>query len=156
MMPFSPLLRHPITVCVIVATSMAAFVTGPARAEGDTRQVVELPELMQRHMLANMRDHLESLNEILVALSTNNFDQAARIAETRLGMSSLDAHGAEVMGRFMPESMRALGLRMHRAASNFAHEAQEASVDGAHERSLVALAEVTRYCVACHASFRLR
>ena len=37
-------------------------------AENDSRQMVELPEMMQQHMMSNMRDHLAAINEISLTL----------------------------------------------------------------------------------------
>lgn len=123
-----------------------------AAADDDTRQLVELPEMMQQHMLSNMRDHLVSLNEILQYMANDQLDKAAEVAESRLGMSSLDAHGASHMAHFMPEGMRLAGTSMHRAASRFALKAQEGEVLPAYR----ALSEVTSSCVACHAGYRIR
>ena len=79
---------------------------GSAHAENDSRQLVEFPAMMQNHMMANMRDHLAALDEILHAMAAGEHDQAAAIAEARLGMSSLDAHGAHHMAGLMPQAMR--------------------------------------------------
>lgn len=122
----------------------------------DSRQFVELPDAMQAHMLRNMRDHLSAISEIQEALSTGAFDRAAEAAEKRLGMSSLASHGAAHMAPYMPEPMRQIGTQMHRAASQFAIIAQEASVDGDLARTLGALSRVTQQCVACHAAFRVQ
>ena len=35
-------------------------------ADGDARQLVMLPDIVQQHMLSNMRDHLVAINEILI------------------------------------------------------------------------------------------
>ena len=119
---------------------------------GDVRQMVEMPQMMQEHMLSNMRDHLLALDEILGQLSEGNLDKAADIAENRLGMSSLDSHGADHMAQFMPQGMRSTGTAMHKAASRFAIKAQEGELLPAYK----ALKDVTASCVACHASYRIR
>ena len=123
-----------------------------AGGAGDARVPVELPPMMQQHMLANMRDHLETLDALLGHLATDELDAAADLAEQRLGMSSLDDHGAAHMAQFMPEGMRAAGTAMHRAASRFARVAEE----GDRDRALVALREVSAACVACHRGYRIR
>ncbi|MBL1276679.1 MAG: hypothetical protein COB30_011370 [Ectothiorhodospiraceae bacterium] len=118
----------------------------------DTREWVKLPEKMQEHMLASMRNHLETINKILMQLSAGEMDEAADTAEQNLGMSSLDDHGAEHLATFMPEAMRVTGTSMHRAASRFALRAQEGEVLPAY----AAVQEITAACVACHAAYRIR
>ena len=122
------------------------------QAENDTRTFVKLPEMMQQHMMANMRQHLESINEILHLMSNNKLDKAAYIAEQRLGMTSLNSHNASHMAKFMPKGMRQTGTNMHKAASRFALKAQEGDSNAAYK----ILSEVTSACVACHAGYRIR
>ena len=121
-------------------------------ASNDTRLLVELPEMMQQHMLSNMRDHLAAINEILVYLGNDELDKAAETAEYRLGMSSLEAHGASHMGKFMPEGMRHAGTSMHKAASRFALKAQEGEALSAYQ----ALSDITSACVTCHSGYRIK
>ena len=128
------------------------FISSLSWAEEDSRQWVKLPEMMQEHMLANMRHHLETINLILMQLSAGDLDKAADTAEKNLGMSSLDTHGAEHLAKFMPEQMRETGTSMHHAASRFALKAQEGDILPAY----AALQEITSACVACHAGYRIR
>ena len=94
----------------------------PVRVEADARQLVKFPEPMRLHTMISMRDHLFALQEINLALSRNEFEKAASIAEQRLGMSSLERHGALHIAPFMPQGMQDMGTQMHRAASRFAVE----------------------------------
>jgi len=128
------------------------FAAGNLSAVKDSRQLVVLPEMIQQHMMANMRDHLSAINEILAKLANSNTDQAAEIAETRLGMSSLTSHGASHMAEFMPQGMRQAGTNMHRAASRFALKAQEGDILSTYN----ALSAVTSACVVCHNRYRIR
>ena len=121
-------------------------------AEDDVRELVQLPEMMQLHMMSNMRDHLKSINEILTSLAIDDLDTAAQVAEQRLGMSSLESHNASHMAKFMPEGMRQAGTSMHKAASRFALKAQEGDQLDAYKM----LPEITSACVACHAAYRIR
>lgn len=127
-------------------------VLGQAQAGGEERELVEMPALMQEHMLSNMRDHLVAVHEILSEMAAGDLESAAQIAESRLGMSSLESHGARHMAQFMPEGMRNAGTGMHRAASRFALKAQEGEALPAYG----ALHEVTAACVACHSAYRIR
>jgi hypothetical protein len=124
-------------------------------AQGDPRQLVKFPEPMRLHTITSMRDHLLALQEIDVALSQNGFDKAASIAEQRLGMSSLELHGAAHIAPFMPQGMQDLGTQMHRAASRFAVAVQDAGASNDFRPALAALGAVMQQCVACHAAYRL-
>ncbi len=121
-------------------------------ASDDSRELVKFPEMMQQHMMANMRDHVAALNEMLEFMGNNQPDKAADVAENRLGMSSLDNHGASHMARMMPKGMQAAGTSMHRAASRFALKAQEGDLLLAYK----ALSDITAACVSCHTAYRIR
>jgi hypothetical protein len=137
---------------------LALTAASAGRAE-DSRSLVRLPEPMQEHLLANMRDHLTTVNDILGSLAEGKFDAAAKLAEQRLGMSSLGLHGASHMAPYMPKPMQDIGTNMHRAASRFAIVAQNASVTPSFEAMrdvFRSLHEVTATCVGCHAGYRIR
>ncbi|HEY5775398.1 MAG TPA: hypothetical protein VIS57_04870 [Xanthomonadales bacterium] len=137
--------------CLLIA-ALASVLPGNSIASDDTRVPVELPAMMQQHMLANMRDHLIAINEILVYLGNGEMDKAADIAEYRLGMSALESHGASHMSKFMPEGMQEAGNMMHKAASRFALKAQEGDALAAYK----ALPDITSACIACHAGYRIK
>lgn len=136
-----------------------AAMAGVAPAADDVREQVKLPAMMREHMLGNMRDHLLTLNQILGDVSDAKFDAAAKIAEARLGMSSLTFHDAEHMAPFMPKPMQEMGTSMHRAASRLVIVLQDAAVtpDADSLRKVAgALHAVTTACTSCHASYRLQ
>ena len=136
----------------LTAYTILIFTCSVTVAEDDTRQFVKLPEMMQKHMMTNMRDHLKTINEILIHLSNNEMDKAASVAENRIGMSSLGSHGASHMGKFMPKGMRQAGTNMHKAASRFALKAEEGELKPAYK----ILSEVTSTCVTCHSAYRIK
>jgi cytochrome c556 len=103
-----------------------------------------------------MRDHLLALHEIQAALATDKYDQASTVAEQRLGMTSLAAHGAHEVAQYMPKGMQEAGTAMHRSASRLSTAALDAAVTKDVRPALAALAEVTANCVACHAGYRLQ
>jgi len=86
---------------------------------------------------------------------SQQYDEAAEIAENRLGMSSLELHGASHLGKFMPKEMGAIGTNMHRAASRFALAAREAELEGGLGKAFSALSEVMQQCVACHSGYKV-
>lgn len=127
-----------------------------SKKPNDGRQLVQFPEQMKEHTLANMRDHMLALQEIQAALASSDYDRAADVAETRLGMTALTAHGAHESSRFMPKGMQDAGSAMHRSASRFATIAKDASVTGEIKPAVGALAEVMGACVTCHTGYRLQ
>lgn len=135
--------------------SMEHEATHPVAVQ-DTRELVHFPELLREHTLASMRDHLLTLSRIQAYLSKKEFDKAGKLAEERLGMSSLPLHGAHEVAPYMPKGMQEAGTAMHRAASRFAIATQKAAIDNDVAEALGALNEVTQACVACHAAYRLR
>jgi hypothetical protein len=139
-----------ILITSLSAITLSLILTSSNYANEDKRVLVNMPKMMQEHQLANMRDHLMAINEILMSMGKNNLDKAAKIAEKRLGMSSLATHGASHMAKVIPKEMGAIGISMHKAASRFALKAEEGDALPAYK----ALQEVTAACVACHAGFR--
>ncbi len=127
----------------------------PRAVAEDRRIRVEMPPMMREHMLANMRDHLLALEQITRHLSNREYDSAAEVAENRLGMSSLEDHGAAHMARVMPQEMAAIGTGMHRAASRFAIAARDAEIEGGLNAAFSALSDVMQQCVACHSGYRV-
>ena len=140
--------------------ALAVFLLASAARAEDARHLVKMPPAMQNHMLANMRDHLKALDEIFHALKVDRVGEAARIAERRLGMSSLEAHGAGHMAPYMPQAMRAFGTAMHRAASRFAQVIVTSDIGGPtpqRQREVyAAFGEITAACTGCHEAFRVR
>lgn len=146
-----------IALATLLALSALSIRIAPA-AE-DTRELVEMPQMMQQHMLSNMREHLITLDKMLAALAKGDTDETAKLAESRLGMSSLSLHGAEHMARFMPDAMRAFGSQMHHAASRFAIIARDAELEegtAAHRKVYDALHAITQNCNGCHQAYRIR
>lgn len=137
---------------IIIASTLLFLASNSSMASEDSRQLVKMPEMMQQHMLSNMRNHLETINNILIYLGKEEMDKAADIAEQQLGMSSLDNHGASHLAKFMPEGMRKTGTEMHKKASRFALKAQEGELLPAYKM----LSEITSACVSCHAAYRIR
>jgi hypothetical protein len=161
-------LRSILAIAATVSVAMAYSVsaqndhgrqqTGHAAkaAAADGREFVRFPPELVEHTLSNMRDHLLAIQEIQQSLGMGHPDEAAKIAEERLGLSSLRSHGAHDVAKFMPQGMQDVGSGMHRAASRFAIVAKDAGVTGELKPALSALSEVTAQCVGCHAGYRIK
>jgi hypothetical protein len=125
-------------------------------ALSDTREFVKFPPELVEHTIANMRDHLSALQQIDQALARGEPETASKIAEERLGMSSLRLHGAAEVAKYMPQGMQDAGTAMHKAASRFAVESQNAGATGELKPALGALGELMAACVGCHEGYRLK
>lgn len=131
------------------------LLTSTSFADTDTRQKLDFPQMMQEHLLSNMRDHLLAINEIQAFMAAADYEKAAEVAEQRLGLSSLDNHGAAHMADRMPKVMQEIGTGMHKAASQFAVTVVNAGATGDLKPALGDLSKVTQQCVACHSAYRL-
>jgi len=127
------------------------FVSAASWAQ-EKREYVKLPEHMQSHMLGNMRDHLAALAEASQLMANQKWDKASDVIERRIGMSSLEAHGADHMAKFMPKPMREMGTEMHRSASRLARSMQEEDPQLIFKN----FSNVMTRCNACHVQYRVK
>ena len=156
MKPFMALAAVFLAACAAQDADMHSMHAGMAPLGPDTREVVRFPEPLKEHTLANMRDHLATLQKIQDAMARGAWDEASGLAEHRLGLSSLEAHGAHQVAPYMPPGMQEAGTSMHKAASRFAIEAANAGATGDAKPAIAALATLTAQCVACHAAYRFQ
>ena len=171
--------------------SMPGHQSHPPMSSADAREQLHFPSEMEVHFLGNMREHMQTLNNILQAITVGDLTGASRIAAERLGLNSPSAAACkpsadsgtangpsakppksadpsrmpqmmaaytmdEMMTLFMPEPMRAMGLSMHTAASEFAAVAARAAASHDTLAAVAALSNVTQNCVACHTAYRVR
>ena len=68
------------TIIYSIALTLLLVKSPMSSANSDSRQMVELPEMMQQHMMSNMRDHLQTINLILIYLGNEEMDKAADLA----------------------------------------------------------------------------
>ncbi len=149
------MIRHRLAPYLLAAI-FPALACAQSSVPDDPRTAVDMPALQRALVRKEMLNNLIGLNEILADLSAGQLNAAADVAEQKLGLSSMGKHAARTAGqgpgRFMPDSMRSIGIGMHQAASEFAKVARSGNRDAAYQ----ALQPVVGACVACHAGFRLR
>lgn len=121
----------------------------------DDRNQAELPGHVSKHLMSTMRDHLNVLEEITFLLSEYKFEQAADLAEKRLGMSTVEIHYKRHVGKYMPKAMQKLGTGMHKAATHFAKITRNADKNKELNKALAALSGVIKQCTACHSSYKV-
>jgi cytochrome c556 len=142
----------PVPILLILAL---VFAGGAAASpvEEDPRIPVTLPPEMRPAFLQHMRDHMDSLDDVMAELGKGDFKGAARAAREELVPGS----GAG-FGRHLPLEFREMGLAMHRAAATFADVADAVPADptAAHwQKTMEALQGISTHCRACHATYRV-
>jgi hypothetical protein len=113
----------------------------------DNRISLHLAPEMKQHQLSMMRSHLTAIQSIIGLLSAGDFDQAAQIAHTRLGLTEQMKMMCAMPGN---EQFRRLGLAFHNSADTLGDTLKTKDLD----KSLHALHTTMGYCVQCHATFR--
>lgn len=70
----------------LAAAALAATLAGPAAAQEDPRTAVTLPADVSAAFLAEMRNHLANLDDIVAALAEGDFKAASQIASIHMSM----------------------------------------------------------------------
>lgn len=113
----------------------------------DPRTSLNLPPMMKQHQLANMRNHLDAVRRILLAMSNDDFETASGIASKELGTSE---KMMKMCKRMNNEDFTKIGLAFHESGDELAKTLKEADL----KQSLKALDNTMNFCVTCHATFR--
>jgi len=151
----------------LTASTVLVLATAAAGQTSDDRMVVEVPPMIADQILTEMRQHMDTLDDVMAALAAGDFLEAAEIAETRMDfghrmgerMAAAGASPEEIRamrermrelgwepgqgqgmgpGRFLPEDFRAMGQVFHEAAQDFAATARAEAASCAELEGLAA------------------
>ena len=111
----------------------------------DKRKSLKLNAMQKNHQLMNMRDHLEAVQKIIALLASDKYDQASKIAYTKLGATT---KMKLMCASFGDKNFERLGLEFHKRADNMS------KIFKNKEKSLKALSNTMNYCVRCYATYR--
>jgi hypothetical protein len=114
----------------------------------DQRTPVPLLPRMAAHQRENMRDHLAAVQEIIAAVSAEDFAAVERSA-ARIGYSDQMGQMCSHMGAGAP-GFTELALHFHRTADTIAVAAKTRD----RAATLKALSATVQTCVGCHAIYR--
>jgi hypothetical protein len=122
----------------------------PALSDDTVRERRPLPLLpmMAEHQKQMMRDHLGAVQEVVTALSLDDFD-GVETAAARLGYSDEVGKVCNHLGAASP-AFTGQALAFHHLADGIASAAREHSRD----RVLVELSTTLHACRACHAQWK--
>lgn len=113
----------------------------------DDRTSLNLSPVMKQHQLKNMRAHLAAVQDIIIQLSSGNFEQASNTAHEKLGLTKeMEA----MCSSFGSDTFKELGLGFHKSTDELGTIIEKGNT----EDSLAALGKTMSYCVACHAQFK--
>jgi len=113
----------------------------------DSRISLGLNEQQKQHQLANMRSHLEAVQDILVLISEDKFEDASKVAHQKLGLTP---EMKKMCNMFSNQDFRNLGLNFHKSADKLG----DVLTQGNLKNSLKALHTTMNACIKCHATFR--
>lgn len=113
----------------------------------DKRISLGLSPKMKHHQLINMRAHLAAIQTIIGLLSDEEFEKAAKVAHTKLGLTG---EMKQMCDMFENEDFKKIGYAFHSSADELGDALQTKDM----KKSLQALHKTTGYCVQCHDKFR--
>lgn len=113
----------------------------------DERISLGLPDKMKQHQLANMRSHLEAIQSIIGLIAEGEFDNASKIANSKLGLTD---EMKNMCNMFSNKEFRELGFAFHKSGNDLGETLLTKDVN----KSLAALQTTIGYCTQCHATFR--
>jgi cytochrome c556 len=117
-------------------------------SDTDNRKPVFLTEMMAEHQKANMRGHLEAIQEILGAFAEKNFAKMADSGK-KLGTSAEMTNMCQHMGQATP-GFTEVALKMHSEADKITEAALKKNLNGV----LAATHRTLQACTACHSAFK--
>lgn len=123
---------------------------GVAETPIDSRQSIPLSNSETAMLLADMRKMLASEEGVINGLARGDM-KAVAAAASESGMNMTRSLPPALRKKFPPPFMQ-MGIATHRI---FDQIAAQSRTDRTPAPILELLAEGTRYCVACHASYRL-
>lgn len=132
-------------------TSRAIAVQEPAAVQAaDGRRVIRLPAAARETVLKEMRQMLEALNGLLLAMAEG--DRQAMVERALSGGTAIAVDTDPAIAERLGEDFVAPGSSTHEG-----FDALAGAIEGGADRDsvLARLGTLTSKCVACHASYRV-
>lgn len=134
---------------IIVALLGYKFTVGEVQPSDDGRQAVMLSKDERNALLLEMRNWLQSSQNILAAASVKDFDTVAKSARASGMAAEADTPGS--LFRKIPAEMKALGFGTRKKFDEIAADAEQNKDTG---QTVAKLSEAMNNCIACHATYR--
>jgi mono/diheme cytochrome c family protein len=114
------------------------------------RQRIILPAAGRDKVLAEMRQMLDSVNKIHIALAANNLPEIEEAARASGMATAVDVDPQ--IEKLLPEPFLSLGIQTHKSFDALADRMKTGETEG---DAIKGLAALTGNCVACHATYRI-
>ena len=138
-----------IRACIF--TALCLFLASVVAGEGDTRTVIQLSPQHRSLVLTEMRQFLSGLQQLSDALSQDDMEAVAKVAQA-LG-SPMTHDVPPDLKQALPEGFRKLGFAVHQ---DFDQIALDASSLGDSQHTLSQLGATLSRCVSCHSTYQIR
>ena len=132
-----------------IATAAYFFVKGHTDASTDARITVVLTAVERDQILAEMRQFLKAVHEVLEAMVVQDMTHAERSARTAGMAMSIDVN--PIIIAKLPLTFKAMGMSVHRDFDALADGIQSGERG---EQVLKRLSDLTSRCTACHEIYR--
>jgi hypothetical protein len=117
------------------------------KMELDKRISLKLNPMQKSHQAMNMRSHLEAVQIIVTLLSSEKYDEASKVAYTKLGSTT---EMKLMCASFGDINFENLGLEFHKSADKMSEIFKSRNKN----KSLEALSNTLNYCVQCHSTYK--
>ncbi|WP_147677461.1 cytochrome C [Algibacter pacificus] len=119
----------------------------PTMQMDDKRISLNLNDMQKNHQLANMRSHLEAVQELTVLIANEDYNEASKLAYTKLGSTT---EMRLMCASFGDKNFERLGLEFHKSADKMSETLKSRDKN----KSLIALSNTLAYCVQCHKTYK--
>jgi len=113
----------------------------------DNRIALNVSPKKGQHQLMNMRNHVKAVQSILNFLSKDKYEEASKVASTKLGLTD---EMKMMCSSFGNANFEKLGLEFHKNADKMSEVFKTKDKN----KSLEALSITMNSCVTCHATFK--
>ena len=132
---------------LVLAGTTGVSAQHAAHPVDDERERIVLPAPARNMVLAEMRLMLESVAEVVAALSEGERAAAAQAARASGMVMAVDPHLRELL----PAAFVELGMATHRGFDALADKLEQGAAQGT---ALAELGALMQNCNACHATYR--
>lgn len=122
-----------------------------ANSRQDERVALDLSEQASVGMRLTMREHLESIRDIVAALGRQDFERAAKVAHDELGFPKHHEAMKREAGATFPPKYHELAMAHHQEAEDLAQAIPSKDL----KTILPQLERTIGVCISCHQAYKL-